>query len=314
MPELAHLGVAVLIPCFNEEVTIAQVVREFAGVLPGARIYVFDNNSSDRTAELARGAGATVVRSAKQGKGFVVQHMFESVDADAYIMVDGDGTYPAVEAPRLLEILKERGCDMVVGTRLSTHGDASFRRFHYFGNHMISSLISAVFKIQVTDVLSGYRCFSRNFVKTLPLVSPGFEIETELTLQAGAKRFLLYESPIQYGERPQGSLSKLNTFQDGWRILRTIVFILKDYKPLTFFGSIAIVSALLSLAAGVVPVLDYIRTRTVPHLPLAVLAASLAIVSTIALTVGIILHTIAVYQAENYLLWRMNYAARNGPR
>ena len=307
----SELGGAVLIPCYNEEATVTQVVRSFQQAVPDFRIYVFDNNSTDRTAELARSAGAIVVRSPRQGKGYVVQHMFQYVEADCYIMVDGDATYPAEDAARLVEILRSTACDMVVGTRLANYEDASFRRFHYFGNRTISRVISAVFKIHVTDVLSGYRCFSRDFVKMLPLVSPGFEIETELTLQAGAKKFVICETPIRYGERPEGSPSKLNTFQDGWRIIWTIVFILKDYKPLTFFGSIAILAAALSVTAGVFPILDYLRSGTVPHLPLAVLAASLAVIATVAMSIGLVLHTIAVYQAENYQLWRMNYKAKH---
>jgi hypothetical protein len=238
--------------------------------------------------------------------------MFETIEASAYVMIDGDGTYPASEAPRLVDLQRTTGCDMLVGTRLTAHGDASFRPLHYLGNRMISWVISKVFNVKVTDVLSGYRVFSRDFVKLLPLISPGFEIETELTLQAVAKKFVIRETPIQYGERAANNPSKLSTFKDGWRILRTIVLILKDYKPLTFFGVIAIFFAMLSLAAGVLPILDYIRLGAVPHFPLAILAASLAIISTIAGSIGIVLHTICVYQAENYKLWKMNY--RRGDR
>jgi glycosyltransferase involved in cell wall biosynthesis len=299
--------VAVLIPCYNEEATVTQVVADFRNALPGAAVYVFDNNSTDRTADLAREAGAVVVRSPRQGKGHVVQHMFEHVDAETYIMIDGDGTYPAAEAQRLVEMQRSTGCDMLVGTRLSAHGDGSFRPLHYLGNRMISGVISKVFNVRVTDVLSGYRVFSRDFVKLLPLVSPGFEIETELTLQAVAKKFIIRETEIKYGERPAHSPSKLSTFKDGWKILRTIVLILKDYKPLTFFGSVAILFAILSLAAGAMPILDFIRLRAVPHFPLAILAASLSVISAIAASIGLVLHTICVYQAENYQLWKMHY-------
>lgn len=302
-----YRGVAVLVPCYNEAASVEKVVRDYHTELPGARVYVFDNNSTDRTAELAGGAGAVVVYSPRQGKGYVVQHMFDVIDANTYIVIDGDGTYPAAEAPRLIAMQRSSGCDMLVGTRLTTHGDDSFRPLHYFGNKVISWVISKLFKVTVTDVLSGYRVFSRDFVKMLPLVSPGFEIETELTLQAITKGFVVRETPIHYGERPAGSYSKLRTFKDGWRILRTIVLILKDYKPLTFFGIIAMFLALLSLSAGTLPILDYIRSGTVPHFPLAILAASLAVSALVAAGIGIQLHTICVYQTENYKLWKMHY-------
>lgn len=297
-------GVAVLIPCYNEEVTIGKVVDDFRAVLPGAAIYVFDNNSKDRTSEIARAHGATVVFSPRQGKGHVVQHMFDQIDAGYYLMVDGDDTYPATAAPELLETLRRHDADMVVGSRLTNFKSGSFRRFHSFGNHLVARLISFFFRMNVTDVLSGYRIFSRDFVKTVPLMSEGFDIETEFTLQAAAKSFKVVETPISYGVRPEGSHSKLSTFKDGILILKVILRIFKDYKPQVFFGAIALFLALLSLAAGIVPIMDYVRDQFVHHVPLAVLATGLGILSVLSMAVGLILDTVNRYHNESFRLWR----------
>ena len=297
-------GVAVLVPCYNEEVTVGKVVDDFHAVLPGATVYVFDNNSKDRTSEIAKAHGATVVLSPRQGKGHVVQHMFDLIDADYYLMVDGDDTYPAAAAPELLETLRKHDADMVVGSRLTDFKSGAFRRFHSFGNHLVARLISFFFRMNVTDVLSGYRIFSRDFVKTVPLMSEGFDIETEFTLQSASKSFKVVESPISYGVRPQGSHSKLSTFKDGILILKVILRIFKDYKPQVFFGAIAIGLALLSLAAGIVPIMDYVREQFVHHVPLAVLAAGLGILSAMSFTVGLILATVNRYHNETFRLWR----------
>jgi glycosyltransferase involved in cell wall biosynthesis len=239
--------VAVLIPCFNESGTVGKVVTDFKVALPQAAIYVFDNNSTDDTGRIAQENGAVVVPSLRQGKGNVVRHMFDYVDADIYLMVDGDDTYPVVHAHELIHLIETGQADMAVGTRLSNFAHRSFRSFHQFGNHLISKMIRVLFGVKVADVLSGYRAFSRDFVKTVPLMSGGFEIETELTLQAISKNFAIKEFPINYGSRPRGSYSKLNTFSDGFLILKATFIILKDYKPLLFFSSVSAILALLSL-------------------------------------------------------------------
>ena len=300
----ADARIAVLVPCYNEEVTIAQVIEGFRAALPDAAIFVFDNNSIDATARIAREHGAVLVPSLRQGKGNVVRHMFETVEADIYVLVDGDATYPPEAAPALIETLENAGADMVVGTRLSSFGGASFRRFHLFGNRMMSWIISRLFGIRLTDVLSGYRVFSRDFVKSVPLVAQGFEIETELTLQAAAKSFRILEHPVAYGSRPEGSHSKLSTFSDGYIILRTIFAICKDYKPLMFFMTLSLVFALASIICGIPPIMDYYRTQFVSHVPLAILAAGIGITSVIFFVVGVMLDTINKYHNESFVMHR----------
>ena len=302
-----YAGVAVLVPCYNEELTVAKVVTDFAQAVPGAQVFVYDNNSTDKTAVLARQAGAVVRHAPRQGKGHVVKQMFDEVDADVYVMVDGDDTYPAASAAELIEQLKRTGADMVVGVRMFSFEEGSFRRFHQLGNHLVAGLISRLFSAKVTDVLSGYRIFSRAFVKTVPLMSEGFEIETEMTLQALAKRFVIRELPIAYGRRPEGSHSKLDTYSDGFLVLKSIAMIFKDYKPLLFFSSLAVFLLLITPAAGMPPILDYIETRYVTHVPLAILATGTGILSALSLTIGLILHTISRYHNENFELLRKLY-------
>ena len=306
-PAAPFAGVAVLVPCYNEELTVAKVVADFTQALPGAEILVYDNNSTDKTAILARGAGATVRRAPRQGKGNVVRQMFDEVDAQIYVMVDGDDTYPAAAAAGLITELTKTGADMVVGVRMASFAAGSFRRFHQLGNHLVAGLISRLFSAKVTDVLSGYRVFSRAFVKTVPLMSQGFEIETEMTLQALAKRFVITEVPIAYGCRPEGSQSKLNTCSDGFLVLKSIVMIFKDYKPLLFFSSLSGLLLLVTLAAGLAPILDYVRARYVFHVPLAILASGTGILSALSLTIGLILHTITRHHNENFELLRRLY-------
>jgi glycosyltransferase involved in cell wall biosynthesis len=307
------LKTSVLIPCWNEEVTIKKVVADFRRALPEAEILVFDNNSTDHTAREAAAAGATVVPSPLKGKGSVVRHMFEFVDADYAIMADGDDTYPASEAPRLLAEAVTTGADMVVGVRLENFSTLSFRRFHKLGNRVISGLISALFGVRVTDALSGYRVFSRAFMRGVPVTTPGFQVETELTLQAISKRFVFREVTIEYGSRPVGSESKLNTYRDGALIVSTIFLLFKNYKPLVFFSSVAAVFLVLSLLAGSVPIIEYIETGLVPHFPRAILAVGLALCALISLAIGIILDTLVNYQRENYELYRKTLrAARLG--
>lgn len=296
--------VAVLIPCFNEEITVGKVVSDLKAALPGAKVYVFDNNSTDRTAEIARLSGATVFRSPKQGKGHVVQHMFGLVDSPVYMMIDGDDTYPASAARRLLDEFHTSGAGMVVGARMASFEIKAFRRFHQLGNRLVTWLISKLFRAPITDVMSGYRVFSRDFARSIPLLAGGFEIETEMTLQALTKGYLIREVPITYGTRPKGSYSKLNTFSDGLLVLRTIFLIFKAYKPLLFFTCSAIILAFLSLASGWLPIHDYVTTGYVFHVPRAILAAALGILSAISLVVGIILDTLVKYQLETFQLWR----------
>lgn len=296
--------IAVLLPCYNEEVTIKKVVKDFRKELPEADIYVFDNNSKDNTAKEALAAKAIVVKSPKQGKGFVIQHMFRCVEADYYVMADGDDTYPAKSVHRLLEAAKQNHTDMVVGTRLKKFETGSFRLFHQFGNHLVAKMISILFGTKINDVLSGYRVFSRDIVKTLPLTSGGFDIETEMTLQALSKDFTVEEIPVEYGERPEGSFSKLNTYRDGVLVLRAIAMIFKDYRPLVFYSLLSLFFAILALCFGSIPIMDYIREQYVSHIPLAILASGLSLFSVIFLTCGLILDTIVRFHHENFQMMR----------
>jgi len=303
--------VAVLIPCYNEEATIDKVVSDFKEGLPEADIFVFDNNSTDKTAEIAKRTGATVIHSYRQGKGNVVRHMFDDVEADIYLMVDGDDTYPAAAANLLIEQLQKGDEAMVVGCRMEAFEKRSFRRFHQFGNRLVAKLISLLFKIKVTDVLSGYRAFSREFAKTVPLMSEGFEIETEMTLQAAAKKFKIKEVPIKYTKRPKGSHSKLNTYSDGFLIIKSIIMIFKDYKPLVFFTACSAVLTIACLFFGFAPIRDFYTTGKVAHFPRAILAAAVGILATLSFAIGLILDTISKYHNENFVLWR-RYLKKQG--
>jgi glycosyltransferase involved in cell wall biosynthesis len=291
--------VAVLLPCYNEELTVGKVVSDFKKSLPNAIVYVFDNNSSDGTAAVAGEAGAVVVPSHRQGKGYVVKHMFREIEADIYIMADGDDTYSADRAPELIRALEESDADMVVGTRLKERDKNALRSMHLFGNKAISRLISTLFSAPVTDVLSGYRAFNRHFVKTLYLKSGGFEVETEMTLQALIRNCVIKEIPIRYSSRPSGSMSKLNTFSDGLNILKSIFLIFRDYKPLVFFSSLSALFLVAGLLAGRYPIVDYISTRYVSHVPLALLASALVILSVLFLAIGLILRAISGYHMES---------------
>lgn len=306
----APARVAVLIPCLNEESTIAKVVRDFRAALPSAAIHVFDNGSTDRTAARAAEAGARVVASPRRGKGHVVRHMFATVDADAYLLVDGDDTYPAEQATRLLAALEPGVVDMVVGARTARAEAGAFRLFHRFGNHLVTGLFASLFRVPATDVMSGYRVFSRDFVTSIPLLSEGFEIETEMMLQAAAKGYAFREVPVDYGRRPEGSASKLSTFSDGFLVLRTVLLIFKDYKPLVFFSLVSLLLAMLSIASGWGPVQDYLTTGFVPRFPRAILAAGLGILAGVSLGVGFILDTLVKFQREQFELWRRHFRRR----
>jgi glycosyltransferase involved in cell wall biosynthesis len=298
--------VGVIVPCFNEELTVGGVVRDFSRALPDARIYVFDNCSSDRTAELARQAGAEVIVSPRRGKGNVIRHAQRTVDADIYIFVDGDGTYLAAAAPQLIERLETGEIDMLVASRLERAADGSFRRFHLWGNTLISRTVSVLFSANLTDVLSGYRVLTRQALRLVRLRGTGFEVETEMTLQALAKGCRVEEIPVHYGARPAGSQSKLSTWGDGFVILKCLFLIFKDYRPLLFFSAAAVVLAVASVAFGIGPILEYFRTGLVNQVPRAILAAGLGGIATISLAVGLILDTIAKYHEENTEFWKLH--------
>jgi len=304
-------NIAVIIPCFNEAPTVAKVVNDFARALPQATIYVFDNNSTDETAQIAASAGATVLPSPRQGKGNVIRHMAEVIEADIYVITDGDDTYPAEEAPGLIDRFLKGPADMLVATRLIEHDDRSFRTFHRFGNHIVSRIVSILFSASITDVLSGYRILSRDLVKLIRLRAPGFEVETEMTLQALTKRFEIEEVPIRYRSRPEGSFSKLNTWSDGYLILKCIFLILKDYRPLLFFTAIASLFAFGSIAAGFAPVLEFYETGLVLRIPRVVLAVGLGLLSALSLLAGLILDTISKYHIETVELWKQHLKKRD---
>jgi glycosyltransferase involved in cell wall biosynthesis len=293
----------VLIPCFNEATTIEKVVRDFQTFLPGADIYVFNNDSTDNTASVAEQAGAEVIFSPRRGKGRVIRHAFEKIDADVYLVVDGDDTYPASVAETLITELQKGHADMIVGTRRSIH-DLAYRRFHQFGNNVVAFLISHLFSLEITDVMSGYRALSREFVKTVPLRSAGFEIETELTLQAAARDFVIKEIPVPYTSRPQGSFSKLDTVSDGFLVLKAIFIIFKDYKPFLFFSLLSLLFLLVAIGAGAPPVIEYFKTGFVYRLPLAVLASGNAILAALSFSIGLILDTLSKYHIENFQVLR----------
>lgn len=284
--------IAVLIPCYNEEKTIGKVVRDFRARLPDADIVVFDNNCSDRTVDCAVEAGARVLSEPRQGKGFVVEQMFDRVDADFYVMVDGDDTYPADRVHDILEPVMLGAADMVVGARLSEFTEKSFRPLHVLGNGLVRGLINRIFRTNLTDILSGYRAYNRRVVSRLPIVSPGFEVETELTVQMLYHRLKLEEVQVPYRERPAGSFSKLRTFRDGFRVLWKIFNLFRSFKPLTFFGGVGIVFFALAALAGWGPITDYIEHRYVYRVPLAILATGLVLLAAGSTFVGILLHAI----------------------
>jgi glycosyltransferase involved in cell wall biosynthesis len=285
--------IAILVPCFNEAVTIAQVVRDFREQLPAADIIVCDNNSTDDTARIAHAAGATVVHERRQGKGYVIQSLFRNVDADIYIMVDGDGTYPAAAVHQLIAPVRAGDADMVIGSRLLVGSSSHFKALRRLGNRMYLLALRILFDVRITDLLSGYRGFSRHLVKSLPLTGGGFQLETEMTIKSLERGFLIAEVPVDLRPRPSGSFSKIRLVHDGLLVLGSMFGLLRDYKPLTFFGSVGGIAIILSLIPGTVVVNDYLRTGLVPHLPSAILSVGLALSGLILLLVGLILHTIA---------------------
>ena len=310
------MKVAVLIPCYNEALTVERVVTAFRQSLPDADIYVYDNNSTDDTAALAKAAGAIVRPERQQGKGYVVRTMFAEIDADAFLMVDGDDTYPAEAAMALVGPVLAGRADMVVGDRLSngTYGAENKRAFHNFGNGLVRGCINALFHANITDVMSGYRAFSRRFVKNFPVMSGGFEIETELTLHALDKRFRVEQAEIDYRDRPEGSFSKLNTVKDGARVMKTLFTIFKDYRPFTFFSLLALLFFLLGLAAGVPVLVEFARTAFIEHVPLAILASALEIMALLSFTCGMMLDTIVKADKRNYELRLLQYRSEHETR
>ncbi len=293
-----RLSVAVILPCYNEEIAIGDVVRGFRTALPGARVYVYDNASSDATASRALDAGAIVRAEPVRGKGNVVRRMFADVEADIYVMADGDGTYDAARAPALVERLCADNLDMVVGTRLGSHGQSLFRGGHRFGNRALSWLAGHLFHRRLADVLSGYRVFSRRFVKSFPWLSSGFEIETELTLHALELRLPIAENETAYAARPEGSASKLNTVRDGMRILWRLTVLMKELKPLAFFGTIASALALASVILAWPIFATFMATGLVPRFPTAILATGIMLLGFISLTCGVILDSLSRARLE----------------
>jgi glycosyltransferase involved in cell wall biosynthesis len=283
--------IAIVVPCYNEEVAIGQVVSEFKQSLPHAEIYVFDNNSQDRTSEVARMAGAVVRSELQQGKGHVVRRMFSDIDADIYVLVDGDATYDAASAPRMIQLLIDDNLDMVVGKRVDRQTEA-YRSGHRFGNVMLTGFVATLFGKRFSDILSGYRIFSRRFVKSFPSLSEGFEIETELTVHALELNMPVSEVDTPYRARPEGSISKLSTYRDGFRILRLILRLYKYEKPFVFFAVLAAILALLSLGLALPVVLEWINTGLVPRVPTAILATGIMGLSFLSLTAGLILETV----------------------
>ncbi len=284
--------IAVVIPCYQEESTIAKVIHDFQRALPEAEIHVFDNNCTDRTAAIARECGALVQREKRQGKGYVVAAMFERVDADIYVMVDGDDTYDAGSVSRLLQPILQGDADITVATRLHQFADKSFRNFHILGNQLVCSIINWMFAADIHDIFSGYRAFTREAARLIPITARGFDIETELTLQALYRGLVIREIEAPYGARPEGSVSKLKTGPDGLLVLLKLFLMIRSYKPLTFFGSLGILLMFAGLVAGLRPLIEFAMNRYVHSVPSAVLAAALMILSAFSIGLGLILNSV----------------------
>ena len=306
---MSNPRIAVLLPCYNEEAAIGATVAAFRAALPDAAIYVYDNNSRDRTVEVARAAGAIVRREAMQGKGRVVRRMFADVEADVYVMADGDATYDAGAAPEMVARLVDEQLDMVVGARESEVEEA-YRRGHRFGNRMLTGILSRIFGRTFNDILSGYRVFSRRFVKSFPVLSTGFEIETEISVHALELRMPVAEITTRYGARPEGSASKLSTYRDGFRILNTILTLFRIERPFLFFGLIGAVLAGLAVVLAAPLIVTYVQTGLVPRLPTAVLVTGLMILASLCLFTGLILDTVVRGRRE---MRRLAYLALPAP-
>ncbi len=293
--------VAVLVPCFNEEATIAKVVADFRAALPEAAIYVYDNNSVDGTVDVARAAGALVRRETHQGKGNVVRRMFADVDADVYVLVDGDATYDAASARTMIARLVEERLDMVVGARVDQH-EAAYRLGHRTGNRLLTRFFALAFHATFSDILSGYRVFSRRFVKSFPVLSRGFEIETEFSVHALELELAVAEMPTPYYARPEGSTSKLSTWRDGWRILLTIVGLYRSERPLAFFSGLGVVLAIVSVGLAIPIFVTYFEQGIVPRIPTAILSTGLMLLASLSIVAGLVLDTVTRGRREIKLI------------
>ncbi len=299
--------IAVLIPCYNESKTIKKVVEDYKKVLPEADIYVYDNNSSDHTDEIARKAGAIVKYEYRQGKGNVIRSMFKDIDADCYLMIDGDDTYPAENAKEMCDLILEKKADMVIGDRLSsTYFTENKRPFHNFGNRLVRGLINFLFESDVRDIMTGYRAFSYEFVKTFPVLSKGFEIETEMTIHALDKNFLLKEVKVGYRDRPAGSVSKLNTYRDGFRVLKTIGRLFKEYKPTIFFSLLSLLFLIISFAFGIPVFAEYFKTGLVPRYPTLIFSGFMLMIAIILFACGLILEVVVKKHRQLFELMLIN--------
>ena len=300
--------VAVVLPCYNEEAAIAETIAGFRAALPDAVIYVYDNNSRDRTAEIARAAGAMVRAETQQGKGHVVRRMFADVDADIYLMADGDATYDAAAAPQLIAKLVDDQLDMVVGTRQHEAADA-YRGGHVLGNRLFTGLLSSLFGRSFTDIFSGYRVFSRRFVKSFPVLSEGFEIETEMSVHALELRMPVGEIETAYGARPEGSASKLSTYRDGWRILKTIGTLYRVERPVLFYGGLGALLLSVAVILAIPLVLTYLDTGLVPRFPTAILVTGMVVIAVLSFFAGLILDTVTRGRRELRRLFYLSYQA-----
>ena len=296
--------IAVLIPCYNEAKSIEKVVKDYKKALPEADIYVYDNNSTDGTAEIARKAGAIVRYEYRQGKGNVIRTMFREIDADCYLMIDGDDTYPAENAKEMCDLVLNEKADMVIGDRLSsTYFTENKRLFHNFGNKMVSWLINTMFNNKIKDIMTGYRAFSYEFVKGFPILSKGFEIETEMTIHAVDKNYKLVEIPVAYRDRMEGSVSKLNTYSDGIKVLKTIATLFKEYRPEIFFDIIAVVFLLIGLVIGLPAYIGYFKTGLVEKFPSLIVSCFSILMALLLFVTGLILQVIVKKQKQNYELY-----------
>jgi glycosyltransferase involved in cell wall biosynthesis len=294
------MKIAVVIPCFNEAMTIAKVVSDFRRELPDADVIVFDNRSTDGSAEIARGAGASVEYVSRQGKGAVIRHIFREIDADVYVMADGDDTYPAEHVHELIRPVAEGAADMAIGDRLSggQYEAENKRAFHNFGNILLRRLVNYCFKSDIRDIMTGYRVFSKRFARSVPVLSDGFEVETEMTIRSLARRMSIVEVRVPYRDRPEGSVSKLRTFRDGFRVLGAFFRILKDYRPMFFFGLLSLCSMAAGLVCGVPVIVEFVMTRFITHVPLAILATGFVLVAMTMLICGVILDTMVSQERQ----------------
>ena len=302
LEEIEGLSIAVLLPCYNEEDTIGKVVRDFKAALPDATVYVYDNNSTDRTAEIAAAEAAIVRREPRQGKGNVIRAMFEDIDADVYVMADGDDTYPADAAPAMVSKVLD-GYDMVIGDRLSsTYFQENKRPFHNFGNRLVRGSINGLFNAHVTDIMTGYRAFNFTFVKTYPVLSRGFEVETEMTIHSLNNNLRLYEMPIQYRDRPEGSVSKLDTVGDGIKVMSTIFRMIREYKPLPFFGGLGLIIGIVGIVLCGTVTFEFAKTGVVTHFPTLIGAVMLVIAGLLLIIAGIILDVMAKNDRKTFVI------------